>query len=76
MNELIQNIAKQANVEFTYDPTEVPIKAFVECWEDELVKFAELIVKELAAEAHRRVCVEGNDCNIYTHLIQHFGFQE
>ncbi len=39
-------------------------------------KFAELIVKECAAEAHRRVCVEGNDNMIYAHLLEHFGVEE
>ena len=46
MNDRIKELAKQANIEFTYDPTETPIRAFAECWEDDLEKFAELIVKE------------------------------
>ena len=48
MNERIKDIALQAKIEFTYDPTEKPIRAFAECWEDELEKFAELIVQECA----------------------------
>ena len=46
MNEQITQLAKQAGIEFTYDPTETPMRAFVECWEDEMAKFAELIVQE------------------------------
>ena len=46
MNERIKELAEQAGIEFTYDPTETPMRAFVECWEDELDKFAELIVRE------------------------------
>ena len=46
MNERIKELAEQAGIEFTYDPTETPMRAFAECWEDELEKFAELIVKE------------------------------
>lgn len=36
-------------------------------------KFAELIIKECAAEAHRRVCVDGDDNMIYDNLLNHFG---
>jgi hypothetical protein len=46
MNERLRELAMLANIEFTYDPTENPPKAFAECWEDELEKFAELIVRE------------------------------
>ena len=49
MNERIKLLAEQSKIEFTYDPTETPIRAFVECWEDDLEKFAELIVKECMA---------------------------
>ena len=48
MNERIKQLAEQAGIEFVYDPTETPMRAFVECWEDELDKFAELIVRECA----------------------------
>ena len=48
MNERMHELARQAKIEFTLDPTERPIRAFVECWEDELAKFAELIVRECA----------------------------
>ena len=46
MNERIKELAEKANIEFTYDPTETPVRAFAECWEDELEKFAQLIVAE------------------------------
>lgn len=46
MNKHLQEIAEQANIEFTYDPTETPMRAFVECWENELEKFAESIIRE------------------------------
>ena len=46
MNERIEKLALQAKIQFTYDPTEKPIRAFAECWEDELEKFAELIIRE------------------------------
>ena len=46
MNERIKLLAEQAKIEFTYDPTETPMRAFAECWEDDLEKFAELIVRE------------------------------
>jgi hypothetical protein len=50
MNERIKELAKQAGIEFTYDPTETPMRAFAECWADELEKFAELIVRECVNE--------------------------
>jgi hypothetical protein len=46
MKKRIKELAAQVGIEFTYDPTETPMRSFVECWEDELSKFAELIVKE------------------------------
>ena len=46
MNPQIKLLAEQAGIEFTYDPTETPMRAFVECWEDEMAKFAELIVRD------------------------------
>ena len=66
MNERIRQLAEQAGIEFTYDPTETPMRAFVECWEDEMEKFAELIVKECAAiDWHSRLPI-----------LQHFGVEE
>lgn len=49
MNDRIKQLAQQANLEITYDPTETPVRAFVECWEDELEKFAESIIRECAS---------------------------
>jgi hypothetical protein len=49
MNKRMHELARQAKIEFTLDPTEAPMRAFVECWEDELAKFAESIVQECAA---------------------------
>jgi hypothetical protein len=46
MNERIRQLAEQAGIEFTYDPTEVPMRAFIEAWEGDLEKFAELIMRE------------------------------
>jgi hypothetical protein len=48
MNKRIKELAVRAGIEFTYDPTEVPIRAFIEAWEGDLEKFAELIVRECA----------------------------
>jgi hypothetical protein len=50
MNERIRQLAEQAGIEFTYDPTEVPMRAFIEAWEGDLEKFAELIVRECVAQ--------------------------
>jgi hypothetical protein len=50
MNERIKVLAEQAGIEFTYDPTEVPMRAFVEAWEGDLEKFAQLIVRDCANE--------------------------
>jgi len=46
MNPRILELAHAANIEFTLDPTETPIRAFAECWEDELEEFANLILFE------------------------------
>jgi hypothetical protein len=78
MNERIKKLAEQAKIEFTYDPTETPMRAFVEAWEDDLEKFAELIVKECAKVA----CYHTPDTEEleYSHLIEdeilkHFGVE-
>jgi hypothetical protein len=54
MNERLRELAMLANIEFTYDPTETPSRAFAECWEDELEKFAELIVSECLDIVNRK----------------------
>lgn len=47
MNEIIKQLAYNANIEFTYDPTEIPMRVFAECWEDELEKFAEFLIEKV-----------------------------
>jgi hypothetical protein len=76
MNERIEKLAEQAKIEFTYDPTETPMRAFVEAWEDDLEKFAELIVKECAKVAWYHT--PDTEELEYSHLIEdkilkHFG---
>lgn len=46
MQERIKELAYQAGIEFSYDPTETPAKVFVECWEYELNYFAASIIKD------------------------------
>jgi hypothetical protein len=58
MNERIKELAEQAGIEFTYDPTEVPMRAFVEAWEGDLEKFAELIVKECMKESMAEIVAD------------------
>ena len=74
MNERIKELAEQAGIEFTYDPTETPMRAFVECWGDEMEKFAELIVQECAGRVDW-ILAEGNKTQ--GDLIrEHFGIKE
>lgn len=56
-------MAREAGIEFTYDPTETPVRAFVECWEDEMEKFAELIRAD-----EREICAKDADWCIQNHL--------
>ena len=60
MNERIKQLAEQAKIEFTYDPTETPMRAFAECWEDDLEKFAQLIIRECRdiVSANRDLAIE------------------
>jgi hypothetical protein len=71
MNERIRQLAKQANIEFTYDPTETPMRAFAECWEDELDKFAELIVRECSRVAKLEVGTN----RVCDAIEKHFGVE-
>ena len=71
MNEQLTKLAQQANIEFTYDPTEVPVRAFVECWEDELEKFAEKIVRECALVVHKKTGPKSA-----LNILEHFGVEE
>jgi hypothetical protein len=61
MNQRIRALAKKANIEFTYDPTETPVRAFVECWEDDLEKFVDMIVKECIAQCESQNTVITTD---------------
>ena len=84
MNERIKELAEQAGIEFVYDPTETPMRAFVECWEDDLEKFAELIVQKCAGLLEKEAesnYDEGTD--VYDKLIleskwikEYFGVEE
>ena len=40
---LTLTLALEAGVEVTYDPTETPLRAFAECWIEDLERFAELV---------------------------------
>ena len=75
MNERILELIKQANIEMTYDPTETPMRAFVECWEDELGQFAELIVQECARVAAKNQA-EDMDWDISEIIKEHFGVEK
>jgi hypothetical protein len=74
MNKRIKELAEQAGIEFTYDPTEVPMRAFVEAWEEDLEKFAELIVRECAKIVNENDC-EGSIVGDGM-LFDHFGVEE
>ena len=78
MNERLLELARQAKIEFTYDPTETPMRAFAECWEDELAKFAELIVKECAniAYGYDAPKMSGLGMIIAGRIESHFGVEE
>ena len=61
MNKRFQELAEQAGIEFTYDPTETPMRAFAECWEDELAKFTELIVQDAVNQCRQEWYDTNND---------------
>jgi hypothetical protein len=71
MNLQIQQLAEKANIEFTYDPTETPVRAFVECWEDDLEKFAQLIVQECSRVAKLEVGTN----RVCDAIEKHFGVE-
>jgi hypothetical protein len=74
MNKRIKELAEQAGIEFTYDPTEVPMRAFVEAWEEDLEKFAEMIVRECAKIVNENDC-EGSIVGDGM-LFEYFGVEE
>ena len=76
MNERIKQLAKQAGIEFVYDPTETPIRAFVECWEDEMQKFAELIVRECGVALSPMLRDMVSRGQAFDLIKQHFGVEE
>ena len=76
MNERIKELAEQAGIEFTYDPTETPMRAFVECWEDELDKFAELLIKKCADIGNKAWKEDGEYTYIGDKIKEHFGVEE
>ena len=71
MNERIKQLAEQAGIEFVYDPTETPMRAFVECWEDEMQKFAELIVGECILTIQMGITRDGPDTEKYLRSMKH-----
>ena len=76
MNERIRELAEQAGIEFTYDPTETPMRAFVECWEDEMAKFAQLIVKECGVALSPMLRDMVSRGQAYDLIKLHFGVEE
>lgn len=73
MNERIKQLAEQAKIEFTYDPTETPMRAFAECWEDDLEKFAELIVADVLDEVLQAM---DDGMDVYDTVASKFGVEE
>lgn len=73
MNERIKQLAVQAKIQFTYDPTETPMRVFAECWEDELEKFAELIVAECIAKIEEAAEYSPELYGVALDIQEHFG---
>ena len=79
MSERIKQLAKEAGLEFTYDPTETPMRVFVEAWGEDLEKFAVLIVEECGEVAYKAFwdnpeTVRG--IHIKDKILEHFGVEE
>lgn len=74
MNERIIKFAVEAGIEFTFDPTEKPMRVFVECWENELEKFAEFIIKECADTVLGFQNQFGDSA--HSEIKKHFGVEE
>ena len=75
MNERIKELAKQAGIEFTYDPSETPMRAFAECWVDDMEKFAELIVRECMALNSKELSILAIE-RLLPLYQEHFGVEE
>ena len=58
VSKSIIEMALEAGVEVTYDPTETPLRAFAECWIEDLERFADLIRAD-EREACARFVEEG-----------------
>ena len=56
-------MAREAGIEVTYDPTETPTRAFAECWIEDLERFA-----ELARADEREACAKDADWCVQNHL--------
>lgn len=79
MNERLLELALQAKIEFTVDQTETPMRAFAECWEDELEKFAELIIKECLDQCYTRGMNDefyAGQLKAAAYIEEHFGVEE
>ncbi len=76
MNERILELAVQAGIEFTYDPTEVPMRVFIEAWEGDLEKFAELIVRKCIKDCRDMFVVDSVSWNLLNEKLEHFGVEE
>ena len=48
----IIKMAREAGVEVTYDPTETPLRAFAECWIEDLERFADLVTEQANTRAN------------------------
>ena len=76
MNERIKQLAEQAGLEFTYDPTETPMRVFVEAWGEDLEKFAELIVRECAGLINSMDHSSQYFPHVADAIKEHFGVKE
>jgi hypothetical protein len=79
VNERIAKLAMQAGIEFTYDPTETPMRAFAECWEDELYQFAQLIARECLSKIENEAAQYNEPVwaiELVNDIKDHFGVEE
>jgi hypothetical protein len=80
MNERIFELAKEAKIkfthEFTHDPTEKLNRAFVECWKDELERFAELIVQECLMKVNGAKIRNESYSELISRIKEDFGVEE
>lgn len=71
MNAQFLELAHRAQIEFTYDPTETPMRAFAECWADDLERFAESIVLECAEVGSK--FAQAHPADLSYQIRRHFG---